>query len=153
MNKLYPSAAKALEGIVHDGQLLAVGGFGLCGLGVMLFVSRRMGVMAHCTAFCPIGLVGNVLGRLSPWRVRIDTATCTGCGGCARACRYSALSPEEIIAGGPGLPCTLCGDCIGACPHDSMGYRFPGLSRARSRAVFVALAGGLMAVFLGVARI
>ena len=32
MNKIYPSAAKALEGIVKDGQLLAVGGFGLCGI-------------------------------------------------------------------------------------------------------------------------
>ncbi len=32
MNKVYPSAAKALEGIVSDGQLIAVGGFGLCGI-------------------------------------------------------------------------------------------------------------------------
>jgi len=32
VNKIYPSAAKALEGIVRDGQLLAVGGFGLCGI-------------------------------------------------------------------------------------------------------------------------
>ena len=32
MNKIYPSAAAALEGVVHDGQLLAVGGFGLCGI-------------------------------------------------------------------------------------------------------------------------
>ncbi len=32
MNKIYPSAAQALQGIVHDGQLLAVGGFGLCGI-------------------------------------------------------------------------------------------------------------------------
>ncbi len=32
MNKIYPSAAAALEGIVSDGQLLAVGGFGLCGI-------------------------------------------------------------------------------------------------------------------------
>ena len=32
MNKIYPSAAKALEGIVRDGQLMAVGGFGLCGI-------------------------------------------------------------------------------------------------------------------------
>ena len=29
MNKIYPSAAEALKGIVADGQLLAVGGFGL----------------------------------------------------------------------------------------------------------------------------
>ena len=32
MNKVYPSAAKALEGVVKDGQLLGVGGFGLCGI-------------------------------------------------------------------------------------------------------------------------
>lgn len=32
MNKLFPDAAAALEGIVHDGQLVAVGGFGLCGI-------------------------------------------------------------------------------------------------------------------------
>ena len=32
MNKLYPSATAALEDVVADGQLLAVGGFGLCGI-------------------------------------------------------------------------------------------------------------------------
>ena len=32
MNKIYPSAAAALQGVVRDGQLIAVGGFGLCGI-------------------------------------------------------------------------------------------------------------------------
>ncbi|MFY9478104.1 MAG: CoA transferase subunit A [Aquabacterium sp.] len=32
MTKIYPSALDALKDIVHDGQLLAVGGFGLCGI-------------------------------------------------------------------------------------------------------------------------
>ena len=32
MNKVYPSAAAALDGVVRDGQLFAVGGFGLCGI-------------------------------------------------------------------------------------------------------------------------
>ncbi len=32
MNKIYPSAAAALQGIVKNGQLMAVGGFGLCGI-------------------------------------------------------------------------------------------------------------------------
>jgi 3-oxoacid CoA-transferase subunit A len=32
MKKIYPSAAAALDGLVADGQLLAVGGFGLCGI-------------------------------------------------------------------------------------------------------------------------
>ena len=32
MNKIFPSAAAALQGVVKDGQLMAVGGFGLCGI-------------------------------------------------------------------------------------------------------------------------
>lgn len=32
MNKIYPSAAAAIDGVVRSGQLLAVGGFGLCGI-------------------------------------------------------------------------------------------------------------------------
>ena len=32
MNKLYPNAAAALEGVVASGQTIAVGGFGLCGI-------------------------------------------------------------------------------------------------------------------------
>ena len=32
MNKVRPDAASALSGIVSDGRLLAIGGFGLCGI-------------------------------------------------------------------------------------------------------------------------
>jgi len=128
-------------------------GFGLLGVGVMLFVSRRLGVMAHCAAFCPIGLLGNLLGRLMPWRMRIDRAACTDCGACARACRYSALGQAEISAGRPGLSCTLCGDCSSACAHGAMGYRCAGLPPAAARTVFITLVAALHAVFLGVARI
>ena len=41
MNKIYPSAAKALEGVVRDGQLFAVGGFGLCGIPEALIAALR----------------------------------------------------------------------------------------------------------------
>ena len=41
MNKVYPSAAAALEGIIDDGQLLAVGGFGLCGIPEALIDALR----------------------------------------------------------------------------------------------------------------
>ena len=41
VNKVYPSAAAALEGIVHDGQTLAVGGFGLCGIPEALIDALR----------------------------------------------------------------------------------------------------------------
>jgi len=41
VNKIYPSAAAALQGIVRDGQLLAVGGFGLCGIPEALIEALR----------------------------------------------------------------------------------------------------------------
>jgi 3-oxoacid CoA-transferase subunit A len=41
MNKLYPNAAAALEGITSDGMLLAIGGFGLCGIPEALIAALR----------------------------------------------------------------------------------------------------------------
>ena len=41
MNKLFPDAKAALDGIVADGQLLAVGGFGLCGIPEALIAALR----------------------------------------------------------------------------------------------------------------
>jgi 3-oxoacid CoA-transferase subunit A len=41
MNKLWPSASAALDGIVRDGMLLAVGGFGLCGIPEALITALR----------------------------------------------------------------------------------------------------------------
>ena len=41
MKKVFPSAAKALEGVVRDGQLMAVGGFGLCGIPEALIEALR----------------------------------------------------------------------------------------------------------------
>ncbi len=41
MNKVFPSAAAALKDVVHDKQLLAVGGFGLCGIPEALIAALR----------------------------------------------------------------------------------------------------------------
>ncbi len=41
MNKIYPSAAHALEGLVEDGMTIAVGGFGLCGIPEQLITALR----------------------------------------------------------------------------------------------------------------
>jgi 3-oxoacid CoA-transferase subunit A len=41
VNKVFPSAADALKGAVHDGQLIAVGGFGLCGIPEALIDALR----------------------------------------------------------------------------------------------------------------
>jgi 3-oxoacid CoA-transferase subunit A len=41
MKKVFPSAAEALKGVVRDGQLMAVGGFGLCGIPEALIAALR----------------------------------------------------------------------------------------------------------------
>src|SRR5688572_22774375 len=41
MNKLYPDANAALQGLVADGMTLAVGGFGLCGIPEALIAALR----------------------------------------------------------------------------------------------------------------
>lgn len=130
----------------------AAAAFGLIGVGIMLTVSRRYGTMAHCTAWCPMGLAAALLGRLHPLRIRIDRE-CTECGRCRTACRYGALADDDIRRRRPGLNCTLCGDCVGSCHGGWIGYRFPGLSPRTARLVFVALAAALHAAFLGLARI
>jgi 3-oxoacid CoA-transferase subunit A len=41
MQKLYPDAGAALEGLLHDGMLIAAGGFGLCGIPERLLTGIR----------------------------------------------------------------------------------------------------------------
>ncbi len=65
MNKVYPSAAKALEGIVRDGQLLAVGGFGLCGIPEALIDALRDSGAKNLTVISNnAGVDGFGLGKL-----------------------------------------------------------------------------------------
>src|SRR3569833_3423126 len=65
MNKLYPNPKAALEGIVHDGMLLAVGGFGLCGIPEELILALRdSGVRNLTIASNNAGVDGAALGLL-----------------------------------------------------------------------------------------
>ncbi len=65
MNKIYPSADKALEGIVKDGQLLAVGGFGLCGIPEALIDALRDSGVKNLTVISNnAGVDGFGLGKL-----------------------------------------------------------------------------------------
>jgi len=65
MNKIYPSAAAALQGIVSDGQLLAVGGFGLCGIPEALIAALRDSGVKNLTVISNnAGVDGFGLGQL-----------------------------------------------------------------------------------------
>jgi ferredoxin-type protein NapH len=90
--------------------------------GVALFdlaVLRR----GWCGHLCPLGAFWSLVGRAGVLKVRYDTATCTRCGDCVRAC------PEPRViqfqrAGARGFidgdGCTNCGRCIAVCPENSL---------------------------------
>jgi 3-oxoacid CoA-transferase subunit A len=65
MNKVYPSAAAALDGIVRDGQLMAVGGFGLCGIPEALIDALQASGVKDLTVISNnAGVDGFGLGKL-----------------------------------------------------------------------------------------
>ena len=65
MNKLFPSAAEALKGVVQDGQLMAVGGFGLCGIPEALIDALRDSGVKDLTVISNnAGVDGLGLGKL-----------------------------------------------------------------------------------------
>ena len=139
-------------GVGGRAAALAAVGFGAVGLVIMAVFSTRRGAMAHCAGYCPLGLAAVLLGRISPFRLRFSPR-CNGCGKCVPACRYSALDAARIRARKPGYSCTLCGDCLAACPEGALEFRFPGLTPAGARLLYLVIVVSLHAVFLGVARI
>jgi 3-oxoacid CoA-transferase subunit A len=65
MDKVYASADKALAGIVKDGQLIAVGGFGLCGIPEALIAALRDSGVKNLTCISNnAGVDGFGLGQL-----------------------------------------------------------------------------------------
>ncbi|MCH8620703.1 CoA transferase subunit A [Undibacterium sp. TS12] len=65
MDKVYPDAASALADIMKDGQTIAVGGFGLCGIPEALIAALRDSGVKNLTAISNnAGVDGFGLGQL-----------------------------------------------------------------------------------------
>ncbi|HLR30787.1 MAG TPA: CoA transferase subunit A [Paenalcaligenes sp.] len=65
MSKIYPSAKAALEDVVADGQTIAVGGFGLCGIPEALITALRDTGAKNLTGVSNnAGVDGKGLGQL-----------------------------------------------------------------------------------------
>ena len=116
MNKIYPSAAKALEGIVKDGQLLGVGGFGLCGIPEALIDAVKASGAQNLTAISNNAGVDDFgLGKLLQTRqVKKMIASYVGenkeferqylAGELALEFTPQGTLAEKLRAGGAGIP-------------------------------------------------
>src|SRR5437773_12166648 len=69
MNKVYPNAKAALEGLLHDNMTIAAGGFGLCGIPENLIAAvHESGVKGLTIVGNNAGVDGFGMGILLPAR-------------------------------------------------------------------------------------
>lgn len=127
--------------------------FGIIGLIIMIYFSKQRGQMVHCTTFCPIGFLSNILGKISPWRLKINPNLCSQCKKCISVCRYNALDLSKLTKGTPNISCTLCGDCIDECKSKAINLYLLNLNPSLSQKIFFTVISSIHAIFLGVARI
>ncbi|MDO9313668.1 MAG: CoA transferase subunit A [Burkholderiaceae bacterium] len=116
MNKIYPSAAAALDGLVADGQLLAVGGFGLCGIPEALIDALKDSGVSNLTCISNnAGVDGFGLGKLLQTRqIRKMIASYVGenkeferqylAGELELEFTPQGTLAEKLRAGGSGIP-------------------------------------------------
>ena len=116
MNKIYPTAAQALEGIIKDGQLLGVGGFGLCGIPEALIDAVLQSGVQNLTAISNNAGVDDFgLGKLLQTRqVKKMIASYVGenkeferqylAGELALEFTPQGTLAEKLRAGGAGIP-------------------------------------------------
>ena len=116
MSKLFASAADALKGVLHDGQMIAVGGFGLCGIPEALIAAVRDSGVQNLTCISNnAGVDGFGLGQLLATRqVRKMIASYVGenkeferqylAGELALEFTPQGTLAEKLRAGGAGIP-------------------------------------------------
>lgn len=126
--------------------------FGIAGILIMFLFSRRKRKMVHCTIYCPIGTLVNIMRFINPFRLYIDDS-CTSCMKCTIMCKYDALGVNNVINRKPAYNCTLCGDCLASCEHNSLNYKFLNLKPKASRNLYLFITISMHAVFLALARI
>ena len=135
MNKIYPSAAAALKGIVQDGQLMAVGGFGLCGIPEALIDALRDSAVKGLTVISNnAGVDGFGLGRLLETRqIKRMISSYVGenkeferqylAGELALEFTPQGTLAEKLRAGGAGIPAFFTKTGVGTMVADGKELR------------------------------
>jgi ferredoxin-type protein NapH len=97
---------------------------------VLPFVTKKR---MQCMTFCPFGAMQSILGKISFYKVKIDTDKCSQCMECVHVCPTMSMSEESIRSkkGKPLMTCTMCGECITMCPQKAIDYSFCGLKKPR----------------------
>ena len=74
-----------------------------------------------CHFFCPFGLAGWVVEKISLFKIKVDYETCIACGACEKACPSTVMG--AILRRDRVIPdCFSCGTCMDICPTDSISF-------------------------------
>jgi 3-oxoacid CoA-transferase subunit A len=135
MNKVYPDAASALAGVVKDGQTIAVGGFGLCGIPEALIEALRDSGVTNLTAISNnAGVDGFGLGQLLTTRqIKKMIASYVGenkefarqylAGELELEFTPQGTLAEKLRAGGAGIPAFFTKTGVGTIVADGKEIR------------------------------
>jgi 3-oxoacid CoA-transferase subunit A len=135
MNKIYASAAEALAGVVKDGQMIAVGGFGLCGIPEALIAALRDSGVKDLTCISNnAGVDGFGLGQLLTTRqIRKMIASYVGenkeferqylSGELELEFTPQGTLAEKLRAGGAGIPAFFTKTGVGTLVADGTEVR------------------------------
>ena len=148
MNKLFSSADDALQGIVKDGQLLAVGGFGLCGIPEALIEALKDSGVQNLTVISNnAGVDGFGLGKLLETRqIKKMIASYVGenkeferqyiAGELALEFTPQGTLAERLRAGGAGIPAFFTKTGVGTLVAEGKELReFAGQTYVMERAL------------------
>jgi 3-oxoacid CoA-transferase subunit A len=148
VNKIYPSAAAALDGLVKDGQLIAVGGFGLCGIPEALIAALRDSGAKNLTCISNnAGVDGWGLGQLLETRqIRKMISSYVGenkeferqylSGELELEFTPQGTLAERLRAGGAGIPAFFTQTGVGTIVADGKEIReFDGKQYVMERAL------------------
>lgn len=148
MDKVYESAAQALEGLVADGQIIGVGGFGLCGIPEALIAALRdSGVQGLTCVSNNAGVDGFGLGQLLETRqVKKMIASYVGenkeferqylSGELELEFNPQGTLAERLRAGGAGIPAFFTKTGVGTIVAEGKDHKeFDGQTYVMERAI------------------
>jgi ferredoxin-type protein NapH len=84
--------------------------------------SRR----AWCRYFCPVGVSYQLIGLMSPLRIKWDRENCSNCKRCQSVCLVPHVLTVSVNQGKSeyvnASDCTRCGLCVDICDDEALSY-------------------------------